>query len=454
MRSVITPEESARLDGLYDVDRLMARAGREVFREAVGMGAAYGSRVVVLAGPGNNGGDGLVAARLLHARGVGVSVQILEEPRTEPAARALRLARAAGVRISSPAEPSPADLVVDALFGGGFRGALPPETAAWVGTPAPVLSVDVPSGLDPLTGVAADLCFTARRTITFHALRTGHLMGAGPDRCGAVVVADIGQTGERPTFLLAEAVDTVRPLRPRLVHKWSAGSVLVVGGDRGMVGAAILTGRSALAYGAGAVGVASPELTIVQTAAPDLLAHDPETPPGRYRVLVVGPGLGKSAGEHVTRLIDDPRPIVFDADALGVLDRDLLAARGGPSVVTPHADEFRRLTGEEPAPHAAAAFARQSGAVVLLKGNPTFVTDGSTPWVVTSGGPELATIGSGDVLAGMIAALMARGVAPAVAARSASYWHGVAAADLRRSGTVTAQMLVDHIRGFAWEDES
>ncbi len=454
MKPVITPAESGRLDALGDVDALMERAGWAIYRAATEMGAGYGTRVVVLAGPGNNGGDGLVAARHLRHRGVAVSVQLLAEPRTGPAARALLRARAAGVPVSPVTAPSRADLVIDALFGGGFRGELPAEIQAWADSPSRVLAVDVPSGLDPLTGSASEVCFRAERTVTFHALRTGHVLGAGPDRCGVVVVADIGQAGEQPMFLLAEDSDAPRPGRNRSAHKWSAGSVLVVGGGPGMVGAAILAGRSALTFGAGAVGVATPDPAIVQTAAPELLAYGLDSPPGRYRVLVVGPGLGAHAAEVVPSLLEDPRAMVFDADALGVLTPELLSVRGGPSVVTPHDDEFRRLTREDPSPHAAGALARTTGGVVLLKGNPTIVTDGGASWLVRSGGPELATIGTGDVLAGMIAALIARGLPALDAALSAAYWHGVAAADLRRSGTVTAEMLSVHIRGFAWDDES
>lgn len=452
MKPVITPAEAARLDATGDVPVLMERAGLAVALAAVGMGARYGSTVAVLAGPGNNGGDGAVAARILHRRGVGVTMHLLAEPVTDPARVALARARQAGVRVMPFGPPRSVDLVIDALFGGGYRPGLDPAVEAWFEIPVPVLSVDVPTGLDPLDGSVARAAFTATRTVTFHALRTGHLLGEGPDRCGAVTVADIGLEGGVPDLLLAEPADTVRPPRPRVSHKWSAGSVLCVGGSMGMVGAAILVARSALAFGAGAAGVTVPEVALAQAAGPDVLAHPLPEVPDRYGVLVVGPGLGRLAPEIVPGLVDDPRPVVFDADALGVFATEPLSARSGPTVLTPHAGEFRRITGSEPSPAAARALAGSTGAVVLLKGNPTFVTDGATPWVVTSGGPELATIGSGDVLAGMIGALLARGADPLQAAISAAFWHGAAGADLAREGTVTADRLAHHVARFAWAE--
>lgn len=452
MRPIITPAESARLDQAHgDVTTLMERAGLAVALTAVGSGAGYGSRVVVLAGPGNNGGDGLVAARVLRSRGVDVRVLMVADPTTAPAAAALRRARQAGVVIGPMSSPFPADLVIDALWGGGFRPPLDPRVAAWIEAGIPVISVDVPSGLDPLTGSVADVAFTADRTVTFHALRTGHVTGEGPDRCGIINVADIGLVGGDPTFRLAEEVDAPRPPRRRTDHKWSAGSVLVVGGSSGMVGAAILAGRSALAFGAGAVGVAAPDLRLVQSIAPELLAFPLDGLPSRFRVVVVGPGLGSESREVMGRLVDDPRPLVVDADALTSVTAGMLADRSGPTILTPHADEFRRLTGEQPFPAAARAFAADTGAVIVLKGNPTWVIGDGVPWVVDRGGPELATIGTGDVLAGMIAALTARGLQPSAAAVSGTFWHGVAAAHLRLSGTVTADMLSRHIGRFAWE---
>jgi NAD(P)H-hydrate epimerase len=264
-----------------------------------------------------------------------------------------------------------------------------------------------------------------------------------------VVVADIGLLGGDPSLMIAEEEDCPRPPRPRSAHKWSAGSVLVVGGSQGMLGAAVLAGRAALHFGAGAVGVAVPdgERASVAVLAPELLNFGFEQLPDRFQVLVIGPGLGSDHGHLVDRLLAEHRgPVVLDADGL----RSFTDRRRPQTVLTPHAGEFRRLASRDPSPASAAELARATEAVVLLKGNPTLVTDGGAPWVVRSGGPELATIGTGDVLAGMIGALMARGLHAAEAARSAAFWHGMAGASLREQGTVTADRLALQVGKFAW----
>lgn len=471
MKPVITPREAARLDlmGPEPVEVLMERAGWAVEIAAAGMGAGYGSRVAVLVGPGNNGGDGYVAAGLLGRRGAKVVVHQLRAPKTGAARWASDRAVAAGVEIADLAGPYPGiDLVIDSVFGGGFRGKCPADLAAWMDHPAPVLAVDFPSGLDPTTGEVADRCFTARRTVTFHALKTGHLLGEGPDRCGEVTVADIGQTGENPSLLLAEAQDCPRPGRPRTAHKWNAGSAMVVGGARGMIGAALLAARSALHAGAGAVELLVPGGTqaVVAGAAPELLTHglgeaEHFEPSGvgacleraaRFDVMVIGPGIGRAAAtRRFAREVIERRegPLVVDADALWASDARLLSTRRGPTVVTPHRGELAGLTGADPGPAEAQGLAGR-GMVVLAKGNPTLVCDSSRAWVVREGGPELATIGSGDVLAGWVAALWARGLRPETAARSAAFWHGRAGAALATRRTVTADLLVAEVGRWAW----
>jgi ADP-dependent NAD(P)H-hydrate dehydratase / NAD(P)H-hydrate epimerase len=456
MRPVITAEEVARLDAASVVPEavLMERAGLAVALSAVRMGAGYGTRVVVLAGTGNNGGDGYVAARLLRERGADVAVRCLGYPKGDSSVRrAMSIAAVkAGVPVSPSAGPEPADLVVDAFFGSGFRGTLPGPAHAWVDHPAPVLAVDVPSGLEATTGQVEGPAFRATRTVTFHALKTGHLVGRGPDLSGTVEVVDIGLDGERPEWLLCEDEDAIVPTRSRTAHKWSAGSVAVVGGSPGLAGAVMLCARSALSFGAGAVRALLPGALRSEAASMDpgvmteglgtgWVHDDPDAvlaAAGRFDVLALGPGLGPAPSAAVAEIVAGwDRPLIIDADALRMVTAAVLKARTAPTVVTPHAGEFEALSGGEASPDAAARFADVTGAVVLLKGAPTFVM-GSTRWVVTSGGPELATIGTGDVLTGMLAALIAAGVEPEAAARTAAHVHGRAGAALALQGTVTA----------------
>jgi NAD(P)H-hydrate epimerase len=436
---VITPDEASRLDRGSEVpiDVLMDRAGRAVALAAVRMGMGYGCRVSVLAGPGNNGGDGYVAAHYLRQRGVAVKVFALGDPRTDVARAA-----AARIRATPMAGPIDSDLVIDALFGGGWRAGIEPEVEKWIEARPRVLSVDIPTGVDPLTGVAVDAAFRAERTVTFGALKSGHLLGDGPDYAGTIEVADIGLPEPRPAMYLTEDIDAPVPARARMAHKWSAGSVLVVGGAPGTIGAALMAARAALHFGAGAVGLAVPEsaAAVAGTAAPELLHHRLDDLPDRYRTLVIGPGLGFDHDELARKLIESWRgSVVVDADALR-----LVAARP-QLVITPHAGEISRMGGGEPTAENASALAASLGAVVVLKGTPTVIAGGDLPWLVNSGGPELATIGTGDVLAGMIGALLAQGLEPAVAARSAAYWHGRAGNELAKRETVTAPGLITEI---------
>jgi len=471
VKLVITPEESGRLDAAATepVDTLMERAGFGVAGVAAEMGAGYGTRVVVLAGKGNNGGDGYVAARALARRGAQVTVQALAVPdeAPSPAFRAYVRARAGGVRVVPLTNPVDADLVIDALFGVGFRGELPASVVPWTATPVPVLAVDLPSGLDAATGTVGHAAFTAARTVTFHALKPGHLLGEGPDRCGEVTVVDIGLAGGHPTLRVCEDVDAPRPPRPRAAHKWSAGSVAVVGGSPGLTGAALLAATSALHGGAGSVAVVCPgALQPTYAALSEVVmnrgvgegrsfgkgdAAAVLEAAGRFDVMVLGPGLGGGQEDFVADVVAGwDGPLLIDADGLNALGgADVLAERDAPTVITPHAGEFARLARTQPGMDEASALAASAGIVVVLKGNPTFVA-GVERWAVTSGGPELATIGTGDVLSGLIAALWARGLPAEVAARSGAHWHGRAGAGLARTGTVTADALATAVGRYAW----
>lgn len=464
MIPVLRVSEMQAVDAAADVsvDVLMDRAGYAVSIAAAEMGATYGTSVRVLVGTGNNGGDGYVAARYLAKRGVSVVIHRLGEPNDESATgRAARLAAATGIPIRELGDPEPADLVVDAVFGTGFHGTLPDTVAAWVGTPAPVLAVDIPSGLGGDDGAVDGLCFIADRTVTFHALKPGHVLGVGPDRCGSLIVADIGLVGGLPSMRLAGANDVHLPARERTTHKWAAGAVATVGGTPGLTGAALMAARSALHAGAGVSAILATARTVdtYETLAPEIIVlQSSETDSwrdhasevlsllGSYDVLVVGPGLEPAPPLFVERLLESfDGPMVVDAGAITAIGRfDTLLERTPPTVLTPHSGEFTRLTGVDATPDEAASLARATGSVVVLKGNPTFVA-GPDLTVVDAGGPELASIGTGDVLAGVVGAFLARGMDTAEAAWSAAIVHGRAGASVATRSSLTALDLIDEV---------
>jgi NAD(P)H-hydrate epimerase len=466
MQLVITPEESAVLDAAAAdrIEALMERAGLWVALAAVDMGVGYGSRVAVLAGPGNNGGDAYVAAKYLAHRGVSVFVHARGYPKGDfsAARKASTAAVAAGVRLEPFGVPTPADLVIDGLFGSGFHGRLPVDVHPWLSHAAPVLAIDVPSGLSAGDGSVEGEAFFGDRTVTFHALKVGHLLGEGPDRCGRIEVRDIGLKGGAPELRLVEESDAIVPNRPRTAHKWSAGSVLVVGGSPGITGAVMLAAASALQAGAGAVAAAVPgrwQAALEGMSAgvmtrgigtgdrfdpadvAEILEHA-----ARFDVVALGPGLGPDQEKFVAELIGRwDGKLLIDADGLNAITYPKQLRREAGTIITPHAGEFVRMTGDEATHVAASNLARAQDVTVLLKGNPTIVAGVGTPWVVTEGGPELATIGTGDVLTGTVAALWARGLDPDRAAYAGAFWHGRAGRSLADWTIVTAEELVGEI---------
>lgn len=464
MKPVLTVTEMRRVDAdtTVPVDTLMMNAGYAVALEAASMGIGYGSRVQVLCGKGNNGGDGYVAAAHLARRGAKVTVQAYGDPAEgSPASRAAAFAAINGVGIVALGEPRPADLVIDALFGTGFSGELPDVTVPWIVSGFPMLAVDIPSGLDGDTGEPRGVSFRADRTVAFHAAKPGHLLGRGPEYCGEVVVHDIGLFGGDPLMSIMESTDVIVPVRDRSVHKWQAGAVATVGGVPGLTGAAMLTARTALRAGAGVstilttaatnatYGALAPEIPTMQASETELWrdhASEVLSLLGRFDTLVVGPGLEPAPTTFVERLLESfEGAIVVDAGAIGGIRRlDTLLERSAPTVLTPHAGEFRRLTGMDASPIEAQRLAEATGSVVLLKGNPTFVA-GESLVAVTTGGPELASIGTGDVLAGIIAALLAQGVPADSAAASGAYIHGLAGASLAAERIVTALDLIERV---------
>jgi NAD(P)H-hydrate epimerase len=475
MRPILTPDETRELDrrsaerGIPVAD-LMERAGEAVTRSALRLlGGAYGRRAVVVCGKGNNGGDGLVAARLLHHRGVGVTAMLLADPSAVggPAAENLGHLVRAGVRwcrfsaAGLRREVRRADLAVDAVFGTGFRGA--PEgpfadAIRILDQGQPVLAVDIPSGVNGATGAVAGEAVRAVATITFGALKPGLVFHPGAELAGDVEVADIGFPPDlvRSDLCLMEATDAAAlvPTRAQEAHKRSTGTVLLVAGSRSMTGAAILATRAAYRAGAGLVTLVLPESVapVIQPALPEpVFLPVPETAGGAMaesawsvieerlkgvRAVGVGPGLSTdpSTMALVRRLVaESPVPVVLDADGLNAFagrGADL-ARRASEAVLTPHEGEFARLAGpaDDHLDRVARvrAAARAFDCTVLLKGPRTLVAEPSgTVSVNPTGGPVLATGGTGDVLTGTIASLLARGLTATDAARLGAYVHGSA----------------------------
>ncbi len=456
MIPVLTPAEMAEVDrkASEPVAVLVERAGSAVASAARRMlGGGYGRRVVVVAGPGNNGADGRVAAHLLARRGAAVSVVEAADLK-------------AGERLPA------ADLVIDAAYGTGLsRPYAPPDPG-----PAAVLAVDIPSGLSGLTGrpvggeAAGAGSVRAERTVTFGAYKPGLLLGAGPDQAGAVEVAGIGLgslASEAATAWLVTDSDVARswPVRPREAHKWQS-AVQIVAGSPNMYGAPWLVARGAMHAGAGytLVGVPGappggglPPGEYVSRRLP-AEGWEVEVAAGldRVKALVIGPGLGEEVAggtgwqSAVARLLSQSSvPAVVDADALRALgDLDTVAAvtkdRRGPLVLTPHEGEYARLVGRPPAADRIADVrdvAARTGAVVLLKGPTTVVAEpGGEVRLVNAGSSRLATAGTGDVLSGAIGAFLARGLPTAEAAALAAHCHGRAASLGRSEGLVASDL--------------
>ena len=437
MIPVLTPEEMAKVDGSAPepVEVLAERAGYAVAAAARRLlGGTYGRRVVVVAGRGNNGADGRVAARHLAARGAKVAV--LE------------------VADLAPGGPlGTADLIVDAAFGTGLRRPFTPPNPGGV----PVLAVDIPSGLSGLTGVGTAM--PAQATVTFAAYKPGLLLGDGPARAGRIELARIGLedlAADQAGMWLVDDDDLARvPRRPRTGHKWQT-AVLVVGGSPAMTGAPLMVTNAAMRAGAGYALVAVPGTTDGGGLPPGehVAVHLPDgdwvqaaaAAARRANAIVTGPGLGaraRSADGGVgpdtpvgRLLLGTSAPAVVDADGITALGsteavRAVVDGRSAPVVLTPHEGEYAALTGHPPEDDRITDVrrtARQTGAVVLLKGPTTVVAspDGRV-LLSASGRPNLATAGTGDTLSGIIAAFLARGVAPMEAAALAAHTHGRAA---------------------------
>lgn len=432
---------------------LMARAGAAAAALAAKLAGDHGKDILVLAGPGNNGGDARIAARLLQERffRVVLATRVEEIP--------------SGVRWA---------LVVDGLFGIGLSRAIEGAAARLVeyanAQPCPVLALDIPSGLHADTGQALGPTVRATHTVTFIALKPGLLTLDGPDHCGEITVEDLGLAPEARAsasgWVASPALfpNTLRP-RPRKFHKGMAGSLGILGGAAGMTGAALLTGRAALRLGAGRVyaGLLSP--LAVDPAAPELMLRHADDVLGLdLDALVAGPGLG-SSGHAETLLgavLTSEQPCVLDADALNLVAdstdlREACRRRTADTIVTPHPAEAARLldmtTAAVQADRLAAArrLSADLRAHALLKGNGSVLVARDGHWFInTSGNPGMASAGMGDVLAGFLGALLAQGYPGETALVLGTHLHGCAADEAVRAGAgpvgLTASELLDPAR--------
>ena len=425
-------------------------------------------RALVVSGGGNNGGDGFVIARELHRAGIDVSVVATKDDYSGDPATNLEVLRNIGVGIHGPEmlgeELAAADLVVDALLGTGFSGGVREREAGLIRqlneARVTTVAVDVPSGVDGSTGEVAGEAVRADLTVCAHAAKVGCVISPGREHAGEVAVVDIGIPPEADVepSLSWTSRETLRGLVPRTqdpAHKYSAGALMVVAGSRAMTGAAVMSVLGAertgcgivfLATSAGAAPAVDVRLTgtIVYGVPEDAsggmspgAAEEILDRSGRASALVIGPGIG--SGDAGRRLVEavlagTDLPVLLDADAVTALaGTDALARREAPTVITPHAGELGRSLGsgakDVSARRLASArkAARDNGCCVLLKGPDTIIADGTRVAVNSSGGVALATAGTGDVLSGVIGALLSRGMDPFDAARAGAWVHGRAA---------------------------
>ncbi len=446
MNELLSPAEMGRADALAIAGgvsglALMERAGWAVARAARRFGPC---RTYVLCGPGNNGGDGYVAARLLASEGWPVRLAALAPPRpgTDAASAASRWS--GPVTAFDPAEAAQADLVIDAVFGAGLSRDVDGLVADTLAAARRILAVDVPSGVDGETGAIRGRAAQAACTVTFFRRKPGHCLLPGRDLCGELVLADIGL----PASVLAEIEPQAfantpalwqLPVLPASTHKYARGYVSVLGGAK-MTGAAQLAAAAARHGGAGMVTIVAPGHAALYSHVPaGLIVNDEPLDSlltdDRRTTWVCGPGLGQDvAREALPKLLAAGRQVLADADALGAHAGHPEALRG-VAVLTPHEGEFTKLFGPPGADRLAAtrAAASRVGAVVLLKGSDTVIAapDGRAA-INDTGTPALATAGAGDVLSGLIAALLAGGMPPWEAACAGAWLHGRAGETLGR----------------------
>lgn len=455
---------------------LMRHAGLAVARLALAL-APHARRVWIACGPGNNGGDGLEAALHLHRWDKVVVVTWLGDEAQAPAdaLASLARARAAGVALAdqAPTGLDARDLVIDALLGLGSRRAPEGRMAEWIARmnagPAPVLAVDMPTGLDADTGAAAAHTVQAQHTLSLLTLKPGLFTNSGRDAAGRVWLDTLDVTPGEPASAILAGAPGSRP-RAHASHKGSYGDVAIVGGAPGMTGAALLAASAALHGGAGRVLVGllddRPEAMAVTTVAtvaaslaaayPELMLRSVQDLEVTKQTVVCGCGGGKAVAAVLPRILAEAPRLVIDADALNAIAADTglqtrlqaRAARGQVTVLTPHPLEAARLLGIGTAAlqadrlQAARQLSARFECVVLLKGSGSVIAaPGRPPVINATGNALLATAGTGDVLAGFTGALLAAGRTPFDAACDAAYLHGLAADNWPAGTTLTAGRL-------------
>ena len=420
------------------IEALIARAGHAVAQNAIAMlGKVYGKRILLVAGKGNNGADGRVAGDILCARGARVD-------EVSPA--------------DFRAVPEDYELVIDAAFGTGYR-----ESSNWnppTNSHSPVLAVDIPSGVFADTG-EVHRALHADVTVTFAALKPGLLFGDGAKYAGDLVVADIGLdipvADQYAQWVDTDDVVNLLQFRQVQAHKWNHG-VKVIGGSRGMTGAVRLSSSAALHAGAGIVHAFVPGAAALPADPVEVVWHSlPDEEWGvvisdedkRFKAAVVGPGIGRAdatARSAAKFAVDSPMPTVIDGDALyaiATVGVESLKHAKAERVLTPHEGEYAMLMGAKPVSdhiEAARSLSQRSGQVVLLKGPVTVVADSDRAWVMECGDERLATAGSGDVLSGVIGALLALGHDPATGAVCGAVIHGEAALRLHSVGMTAGEL--------------
>lgn len=484
--TILTADELQNLEmraaNQLGADTLMKRAGAaaaELIMKRLEDAGVEQRRVTLLVGPGNNGGDALACACELREKGAVVNV-VLPGGRRPTSALALaqleRWTQAGGTTYDDPYMTEKADCVVDGLFGTGLAKPITGDyldAVLWFNErQALKVSLDIPSGLNPVTGhwTGSYPGCSADVTITFLCVKSGLYMCEGADAAGEIVLNELDVSVPLSPLSVIGTDEFPRVLRPRVKnsHKGDYGSVAVIGGTDGMIGASILAARAALISGAGRVTLEcraehAPHVDMVY---PEIMFATKPVNLEDFDAIVLGCGLGTSAEAkaRVIEALNCQKPLILDADALNIIAadiklQDMVLARRAPTVLTPHPGEAARLlrrdTAGVTADRVAACreLAVQTGAIVVLKGAGTVISmRSSRTWINPTGSPMLATGGSGDVLAGMIGAMFAQGYDMVESVLAAVYFHGLSAEGLEAGFTAgeiapNAMALVHDARG-------